>query len=196
MRNKNKFLIFGLSALIAMNITMGNVYAQVDAAKTESFEQVNPVELVANPATFLNRKIKIVAAFDKFSTLGLDYKPALRDSKKYIALLIKRSDVAEGYTIPLSELKLIIPREKAEKLIDLESGDQIELTGVVFSSALSDPWVDVSEIKILSSKAKSLSAGKPISDKSSIDKSSTAKNLAGKKPSSKKTKILNKKNNM
>ena len=41
---------------------------------------------------------------------------------------------------------------KKEKLIDLESGDKIEIKGTVFSTALGDPWVDVDEVKILEPK--------------------------------------------
>ncbi|MCK7484454.1 MAG: hypothetical protein MZU97_02065 [Bacillus subtilis] len=96
------------------------------------------------------------ATFERFSTLGLDYKPAFRDSKKYISFLIRRTDVTD-HSIPLSELKLIIAREKAEKLIDLESGDKIEITGEVFSTALNDPWVEVESIKIISPKVKNVS---------------------------------------
>ena len=51
-------------------------------------------------------------------------------------------------------MKIVIQREKAEKLLDLESGDKIELTGSVFSSALNDPWVEVDSVKILSVKQK------------------------------------------
>ncbi len=95
------------------------------------------------------------AQFDKFSTIGLDYPPVNRSSKDYISFIIKRPDVEnKGYTIPLPELKLIIKRDKAEKLIDLESGDKIEIKGTEFSTAIGDPWVDVDEVKILEPKTK------------------------------------------
>lgn len=110
---------------------------------------VKPMELVNNPAAYLDKNIKISAQFDKFSTLGLDYNKAMRSSKDYISFLIKRPDVAKEYTIPLSELKLILKREQAEKLLDIESGDRVEITGKVFSTALKDPWVDVTELKNL-----------------------------------------------
>ncbi|MFH0702227.1 MAG: hypothetical protein V2B14_01645 [bacterium] len=156
MIDKKKFLTFGISALIALNLTFNSIQTQIFAAdEAKNYKKVDPLELVANPQTFLNDKIDITATFDKFSTLGLDYKPAFRDSKKYISFLLKRPDITtKDYTIPLSELKLIISREKAEKLTDLESGDQIDLTGEVFSNALNDPWVDVEEVKILNPKPK------------------------------------------
>lgn len=153
---------FILGIVMALSISIGNISLQTVAADNlDSFKQVNPLELVSTPQTFLNQKIKINATFDKFSTLGLDYKPAMRESKNYISFLIRRPDVTEN-TIPLSELKLIIKRDKAEKLIDLESGDKIEFTGNVFSDALGDPWVDVENIKVISSKTKTVSDKKEL----------------------------------
>ena len=86
------------------------------------------------------------AKFDKFSTLGLDYKPALKSSDDYISFLIKRDDTS--FDIPLSEMKLFLKRETAEKFIDLKTDDEIEIKGFVFSDALGDSWVDVQELKI------------------------------------------------
>lgn len=120
------------------------------------YETVAPLDLVANPQNYLKKNIKLTALFDKFSTIGLDYPPVNRSSKDYISFIIKRPDVENtGHTIPLSELKFIIKRDKAEKLIDLESGDKIEVKGKVFSTALGDPWVDVDEVKVLETKANS-----------------------------------------
>ncbi|EKE03278.1 MAG: hypothetical protein ACD_20C00225G0022 [uncultured bacterium] len=169
MTNKKKFLLFGLSALITVNLAANNLFAQVIPDKTEvkpvaevkavDIKAVNPLELISTPQAYINSKVKIVAKFDKFSTLGLDYTPAFRNSKDYISLLIKRPDVAD-HNVPLSELKIMIPRDKAEKLIDLETGDEIELTGQVFSSALNDPWVDINDIKVLTQKTKDTSSKK------------------------------------
>jgi len=162
MNKRTKFVTLGISTLISLNILFGNLSSQaVKSADVESYKQVNALELVDSPHDYLNQKIKISATFDKFSTLGLDYKPAMREAKNYISFLIKRPDVTSN-NIPLSELKLIIKREKAEKLIDLESGDKIELTGNVFSNALNDPWIDVDNIKVLSSKTKTVSNKKEI----------------------------------
>jgi hypothetical protein len=163
MKNRIKLVTLGISALIVLNISFGTFPLQaVKAGDIDSYKQVNALELISKPQSYLNQKIKINATFDKFSTLGLDYKPAMRESKNYISFLIRRPDVTSN-NIPLSELKLIIKREKAEKLIDLESGDKIELTGNVFSSALNDPWVDVDNIKVLSSKTKTVSSKKETS---------------------------------
>jgi hypothetical protein len=148
-----KLNVFVFTAILAANFSMINSAAF--AAKAQPavvYTDVAPLELVANPAGYVNKKVKINATFDKFSTIGLDYKPALKDSKKYISFLIRRPDVSN--VIPLSEMKIVIQREKAEKLVDLESGDKIEISGSVFSSALNDPWVEVDNVKILSIKPK------------------------------------------
>ena len=88
------------------------------------------------------------ATFDKFSTLGLDYKKALRPSDKYIGILIQRDDVID-HNIPLSEMKIFLKKEMAEKHIDLETGDKIEITAKVFSTALNDPWLDVENLVVI-----------------------------------------------
>jgi len=118
-----------------------------------NYELVNPLDLVAQPKIFINKNIKIVAQFDKFSVIGLDYPPVNKSSKDYISFMIKRPDVLDkGYTIPLSELKLIIKRTSAEKLVDLESGDKVAIKGKVISSALNDPWIEVAEVISLETK--------------------------------------------
>jgi hypothetical protein len=111
------------------------------------------LEIVANPDKYLNKKVKIKAKFDKFSTLGLDYKPAYKSSEKYITFLIKRDDVI-NHTVPLSEMKNFIDRETAEKYIDLKSGDDIEYYGTVFSTALSDVWINVEKFTVLKKQEK------------------------------------------
>lgn len=137
------------------------VFGQNDTTKLESkkqqpaiqqidenqYQMVNSLDVVNNSSNYLNKKIKMNAIFDKFSTLGLDYKPAFRNSKDYISFLIRRSDVVD-HVVPLSEMKLFLKREIAEKFIDLESGDKIEVYGRVFSNALGDPWIEVEHLKI------------------------------------------------
>ncbi len=113
--------------------------------------------VVANPDKFLNKTIKMQATFDKFSTLGLDYKKALRSSEDYIGILIQRDDVID-HNIPLSEMKLFLPKTLAEKHIDLDTGDKIEITAKEFSTALGDPWLDVENITIIKKV-------KPVDDK-------------------------------
>ena len=77
----------------------------------------------------------------------------MRESQVYIGILIERDDVGNN-VIPLSEFKMFLKRSDAEKLTDLEAGDSLLIKGKVFSVALGDPWMDIKEIKILSSKAK------------------------------------------
>lgn len=115
------------------------------------YVSVNPLDVVANPYKYLRRNIKIKAKFDKFSTLGLDYSPAMRSSEKYISFLIQRPDTS-NHDIPLSELKIFLKKEVAEKNIDLDAGDEIEFTGKIFSTALGDPWMDVDSFKVLTVK--------------------------------------------
>src|SRR5574344_53784 len=122
-------------------------------ANSESYVAVKSLDVVANPSKYLNKRIRIKAKFDKFSTLGLDYKPAFRSSEKYISFLIKRDDVVD-HTIPLSEMKIFLSRPEAEKHIDLDEGDEIEFSGLVFSNALGDAWVDVEDFKVLTVKKK------------------------------------------
>lgn len=107
-----------------------------------------PLSVVASPNKYLNKTVKMQATFDKFSTLGLDYKKALRPSTDYIGILIQRDDVID-HDIPLSEMKLFLKKDLAEKHIDLNTGDKIEITAKVFSTALGDPWLDISNIVVL-----------------------------------------------
>ena len=117
------------------------------AVQTTQVFQVSPLGIVNSPKSYLNKTVLIKAKFDKFSTLGLDYKPAFKSSDDYISFLIKRDDTA--HDIPLSEMKLFLKRIEAEKFIDLKTNDEIEIKGVVFSDALGDAWVDVKQLTIV-----------------------------------------------
>ena len=46
-------------------------------------------------------------------------------------------------------MKLFLKRDVAEKFIDLKSGDEVAITGTVFSKALGDAWIDVSNLTVL-----------------------------------------------
>ena len=72
-------------------------------------------------------------------------------SQKYITFLIKRDDVTD-HTIPLSEMKIFIKRTEAEKFIELDSGDIIEIYGKIFSDALTDAWLDTDKLIIICKK--------------------------------------------
>lgn len=118
--------------------------------QTQQAQVINTTSLaiVQNPNKYLNKTVKMQATFDKFSTLGLDYKKAFRDSTKYIGILIQRDDVA-NHNVPLSEMKLFLKKELAEKHVNLDTGDKIEITAKVFSAALNDPWLDVENLVVI-----------------------------------------------
>ncbi len=148
MLNKLKYGV--LSAIVICSFFLGTIntgFAQ------ETAITVAPLNIVASPQKYLNKTVKMKATFDKFSTLGLDYKKAMRSSNDYIGFLIQRDDVTD-HNVPLSEMKLFIKRDYAEKFIELDSGDKIEITGKVFSNALGDSWIDVSKITIVQKKPK------------------------------------------
>lgn len=136
-------------------VTKEPVKPQTQEAQKEiaiPVSNVNPIAVVQKPNAYLNKKVHITARFDKFATLGLDYKPAMRSSETYISFLIFRPDTDKN--IPLSEMKLFITRKAAEKLIDLKEGDIVHFTGTVFSNALGDAWIDVDNLaKIKSTTA-------------------------------------------
>ncbi len=145
---------FGVNVYNSHEISYAAVNTPVQTGQNVNYIQVNPIDVVARPNFYMNKNIKIKAKFDKFSTLGLDYKPAMRSSEKYISFLIQRPDI-EDHNIPLSELKIFLNRDEAEKHIDLNSGDVVEFTGKVFSNALGDAWMDVDKFTVISTKPKS-----------------------------------------
>lgn len=160
--NKIKSLTIILALILGINVYAATSSNHIAVNSTtpvqstqavQSYITVNPLDVVARPNFYLNKNIKIKAKFDKFSTLGLDYKPAMRSSENYISFLIQRPDVTD-HNIPLSELKIFLNRDEAEKHIDLNSGDIIEFTGKVFSNALGDPWMDVDKFTVISTKPK------------------------------------------
>ena len=144
-------LSLGVGAGVYSQTTQSAVSSSVAANSVVQYTTVNALDVVASPFKFLHRNIRIKAKFDKFSTLGLDYPAALRASDKYISILIQRPDVAD-HNIPLSEMKIFLKKELAEKNINLDAGDEIEFTGRVFSTALGDAWMDVDNLKIITKK--------------------------------------------
>ena len=136
---------------------------QKKSAKKEDFKEpvltnvvdVTAIKLVDSPKTYLGKNVKFKSDFFAFSNLALNYKPALREQKKYISFLVYRPKSK----VPFSELKLAmkIPKEKDPRnkmLTSLQDGDTVEITGNVFSTALDEPWVDVLSLKKLASKKK------------------------------------------
>ena len=131
--------------------------------------------LLENPSDFIEKKIKFRGKFSSFTTLALDYEPALRKSKDYISICIFRPDSK----IPLSELKLAYPiKEAKENLVirELEEGDLIEIYAQVFNAALGEPWADIISIKKLESNSKK-------QDDKSEEKGLNNKDKKGKKDS-------------
>ena len=153
---KTKIIILAIAIATSVGIITPNFYPQTKAAPAVStptapqtqYLNVNPLEVVSNPYKYAKRNIRIKAKFDKFSTLGLDYPAALRPHEKYISILIQRPDIT-NHNIPLSEFKIFLTKEIAEKNIDLSAGDEIELSGKIFSTALGDPWMDVDDLNII-----------------------------------------------
>ena len=151
----NKKTILTTALILSLSV-FANVYNQTYAANAQSAKtqavkvpiNTTSLNIVNNPQKFLNKRVKIQATFDKFSTLGLDYSKALRESSKYIGILIQRDDVVD-HNIPLSEMKLFMKKELAEKHIDLDTGDKIEIVAKVFSTALNDPWLDIETLNVI-----------------------------------------------
>lgn len=144
-------LLITLSAGITLNQVKSETASSVAPYSQIQYTSVNATDVVANPSKFLHRNIRIRGKFDKFATLGLDYPAAMRSSEKYITFLIQRPDVKD-HNIPLSEMKIFLKKEVAEKHIDLDAGDEIEFTGRVFSTALGDAWLDVDTFTVITQK--------------------------------------------
>ncbi len=126
----------------------------------ENVQMVTTQELVDAPQKYLHKNVKFCAPFHAYSSLALDYKPALRPSKTHLSFLILRP----ASKVPFSEIKLAmpIPKDKDPKnklLQDLKDGDTIEVAGTVFATALDEPWIDVKQL------VKTASAPDPKKDK-------------------------------
>ena len=150
---------FGLSTNAVVKTPVSTQKTAVSTPVEKAYQPANSLDIVLHPTKYLNKRVTISAKFDKFSTLGLDYKPAYRSSDKYITFLIKRDDVI-NHTVPLSEMKNFLERGVAEKYIDLKTGDAIEYSGIVFSDALGDAWISVEKFSVLNPKPKEESSPK------------------------------------
>ena len=151
------------------------------------FQPVLIGSLLESPTDHLNKKIKFRGKFSSFTTLALDYEPALRKSKEYISLCIFRPDSK----IPLSELKLAYPLGEAKEnqtIRDLEEGDLLEIYGQVFSTALDEPWVDILSLKRLESASPKKDEKLAVEDKNKNDKEKLNDNNKKKKKKEEKIK--------
>ena len=150
-------IVFGILFLFNLNSVEAAVQTPTkpaQKAQSVAYLNVSPLSVVNSPASYLNKNITFNAELVAFTSLGLDYKPAYRDPAKYIGVLIRRPDVLD-HVIPLSEMKIFITREVAEKNVDVDAGDKIKISGKVFSTALGDPWVDASTFVVLEKNEKS-----------------------------------------
>ena len=130
---------------ILLVFTLGSVSAKIPSVCLG--EPTELVDLVSEPAKYLGKKIVIEGEFYSFSTLALDYEPAMRSSKDYIGLVLARPDQTE---IPLVELKIAAALKSfKEKNLNLEHGNKLAIKGKVYAVALGEPWVEVEEISLL-----------------------------------------------
>ena len=105
-------------ALTTSNLYVEKVIAQPVVAPAKQASTVveqnaeKPLDIVKNPTSYLNKTVRMNATFDKFATLGLDYKSAMRSSEEYISFLISC----------ISLLSLRIPSSvSSTSLLNLES---------------------------------------------------------------------------
>jgi len=134
--------------LIILTLTVFTVnYASSKIPSVCMGEPIELVELVSEPSKFLGKRIVVEGEFYSFSTLALDYEPAMRSSKDFIGLVLARPDQTE---IPLVELKIAAALKNfKEKNINLEHGNKLAIKGKVYAVALGEPWLDVEEISLI-----------------------------------------------
>ena len=76
----------GVLTTSAMFVEQANAQpAAVQAVQPQiQYTDITPLQVVNSPKLYLNKNIVMNAKFDKFSTLGLDYKPAFKSSDDLI----------------------------------------------------------------------------------------------------------------
>ena len=132
-------------SLLLLVFTFSGVFAKLSSVCLG--DRTELVDLVSEPSKFLGKKIVIEGEFYSFSTLALDYEPAMRSSKDFIGLVLARPDQSE---IPLVELKIAAALKSFKaKNINLEHGNKLAIKGKVYAMALGEPWLDVEEISLL-----------------------------------------------
>lgn len=120
----------------------------VEAKNKCTEEYTELVDLVADPEKYLGKKVNIKGNFYSFGNLPLDYKKAMRSSKDYIGLILTRPDQTD---IPLVELKLVAPLKLfKEENINMEHDNDVVFRAKVFAMVLGEPWLDVTEIEVVS----------------------------------------------
>jgi hypothetical protein len=121
---------------------------KVASTVVEKLVSVDLLTLLKHPKPYLQKRVVFFGTFSSFSSLGLDYPPALRESKNHVAVLLFRPDTLPVHKIPLSEVKLFVRRTESEKLPDLETNDVVRFEATLFSTALGDVWLDVNKLTI------------------------------------------------
>ena len=106
-----KRIIYILTVLVLFLTPFNGTYAETATpAKQQQTLQVTDsinaasLDIVREPKKYLNKTVTMTVTFDKFSTLGLDYKPAMRNSQDYIGFLIKRDDIIEKKNKSIEQL--------------------------------------------------------------------------------------------
>jgi len=132
-----------LTLLFCFSLPQASLAVAYCDAPTTSLE-----ELVKNPKKYKNKKIFIEGDFHSFSTLALDYKPALRASKNYVGIVLSRPDHKQ---IPLVELKIaaaIKDFKDDDELANVEHGDKVRMEAKVYAVALGEAWLDARKITV------------------------------------------------
>ena len=73
--------ILTTSAICVEKVSANPAPVQTATQQAVNVVLVSPLTVVANPSRYLNKTVLMKAKFDKFSTLGLDYKPAFKSSE-------------------------------------------------------------------------------------------------------------------
>jgi hypothetical protein len=146
-----RLVTLSLATILAVPLLMPLSDAKTATPPASNIMNVTSNQLVTEPSIYLNKKVQFKGTVSGFSAIGLDYNRIERSSKDYVSLVIYRDDVPESYDIPLSELKLFVSRKLLKELKRVGQDDEVSITGKVVSTALSDAWVDVTELKVLKS---------------------------------------------
>lgn len=148
-----KFFLFVI-ALISIASISRQAYA-LDSTKTENLSLIcdgaytKIKDLLVSPKAYKGKRVKLMGDFYSYSSLPLDYPPAMREAKNYIGIVLARPDMKQ---VPLVELKLAFKLEtfkNIEDQLNLEQGDTIKISGRVYEVALGEPWVDVASIEVV-----------------------------------------------
>lgn len=153
------FVIFLISVLYFTDSKSNLAYA-IDSTKEFNLNlacdgpYLKIKDIVANPKAYKGKKVKFLGDFYSFSSLPLDYPPAMREAKNHIGIVLARPDHKQ---IPLVEMKLAVKLDifkNAGERLSLEQGDTLKLSGRVFEVALGEPWLDITSIEVVKKIAK------------------------------------------